>query len=163
MICYTYCTEKKSIWFHHCFFGGSKPASGFLSLFASKCILVLKGHGAYKVSMLTHTYPQNSGERLSKRQGWWPGLMAGVDGRGWRPGLMAGVDGRGWWPGLTAHVTCGLMSVLICELRKEDGHTWHRMSILKPDVIKQHKRQCCRQNKDLWGLRLLLVQPGTHK
>ena len=37
---------------------------------------------------------------------------------------------------LTAHFMCGLMSDLeICKFRKKYGHTWHRMSLLKPRVI----------------------------
>ena len=40
---------------------------------------------------------------------------------------------------LTAHFMCGLMSdLVICKFRKY-GHTWHRMSLLRPGVIKQHK------------------------
>ena len=35
---------------------------------------------------------------------------------------------------------CGLMSGLAsCKYRKEYGLTWHRMTLLRPDVIKQHK------------------------
>ena len=41
---------------------------------------------------------------------------------------------------LTAHFMCGLMSDLaICKFKKKYGHTWHRMSLLRPGVIKQHK------------------------
>ena len=41
---------------------------------------------------------------------------------------------------LTAYFMCGLMSDLVlCKFRKRYGHTWHRMSLLGPDVIKQHK------------------------
>ena len=42
--------------------------------------------------------------------------------------------------GLTAHFTCGLMSGLVnCKHRKECGHTWHWMSLLRPDFVNQHK------------------------
>ena len=41
---------------------------------------------------------------------------------------------------LTAHFMCGLMSdLLICKFIKTYGHTWHRMSLLRPGVIKPHK------------------------
>ena len=48
------------------------------------------------------------------------------------------------WPSaiirLTAHFMCGLMSdLVIFKHRKEHGRTQHRMSLLKPSVIKQHK------------------------
>ena len=37
---------------------------------------------------------------------------------------------------------CDWMSALvICKHRKEYGHTWHWMSLLKPGVIKQHETQ----------------------
>ena len=37
---------------------------------------------------------------------------------------------------LISHFMCGLMfDLVICKY----GHTWHRMSLLKPVVIKQHK------------------------
>ena len=38
----------------------------------------------------------------------------------------------------TAHFMCGPMSdLLICKFMY--GHTWHRISLLRPGVIKQHK------------------------
>ena len=41
---------------------------------------------------------------------------------------------------LTAHFTCGLMSdLVICKCRKEYGHEWHQMSLLRPAVIKNKK------------------------
>ena len=41
---------------------------------------------------------------------------------------------------LTTHFTYGLMSaVMICKQRKEYGHAWLQMSILRQDVIKHHK------------------------
>ena len=54
---------------------------------------------------------------------------------------------------LTAHFVCGLMSdLVICKFRK-DGHTWHRMSLLRPGVIKQHwviwSASCCWTMHDL--------------
>ena len=43
---------------------------------------------------------------------------------------------------LTTHITCDLMSdLVICKHRKEYGLTWHRMSLLRPDVIEQNKSQ----------------------
>ena len=34
------------------------------------------------------------------------------------------------------------MSVLvICKHRKEYGHTWHQLSLLRPNIIKQHKNK----------------------
>ena len=43
---------------------------------------------------------------------------------------------------LTAHFTCGVMFHLaICKHRKEYGHVWHRMSVLRLGVVKQHKTQ----------------------
>ena len=45
---------------------------------------------------------------------------------------------------LTAHFMCGLMSdLLICTFNKKYGHTWHWMSLLRPDVINQHKLNLC--------------------
>ena len=39
---------------------------------------------------------------------------------------------------LTVHFTCGVMSALvICKQRKECGHTWHPMYLLRPCVLKQ--------------------------
>ena len=41
---------------------------------------------------------------------------------------------------LTAYLMCGLMSnLVICKFWKKHGHTWHRMSLLRPGVIKQRK------------------------
>ena len=45
---------------------------------------------------------------------------------------------------MTAHFTstCGLLSDLVtCNHTIEHGHTWHRMSLLRRGVIKQHKTQ----------------------
>ena len=47
---------------------------------------------------------------------------------------------------LTAYFMCGMMSDLVmCKFRKY-GHTWHRMSLLRPSVIKQVK-----QNKRIFS------------
>ena len=41
---------------------------------------------------------------------------------------------------LTAHFMCGLMSdLLICKFIETYGHTWHRMSLLRPGVIKPYE------------------------
>ena len=34
---------------------------------------------------------------------------------------------------------CLISDLVICNRRNEHGHTWHRMPLAKPDVIKQHK------------------------
>ena len=67
-----------------------------------------------KVSMLTHIYPHNPGGKLK-----WPYAKS----PGWQPTLCVA------W-------------CLICWFAlvyKKYGHTWHKMSLLRPDVIKQHK------------------------
>ena len=46
---------------------------------------------------------------------------------------------------LTAHFTCSLMSTLmICKYRKEYGHAWHWMSILRPGVSTHKTQTLCR-------------------
>ena len=62
---------------------------------------------------------------------------------------------------LTTHFMCGLMSdLLICKFIKTYGHTWHRMSLLRPGVIKPHKTKP-NQSSVLWNesteLKLLVV------
>ena len=53
------------------------------------------------------------------------------------------------------HFTCGLMSALvICQQRKEYGHTLHWMALLIPGVIMQHKNS----NSNLWSVKLLKVK-----
>ena len=52
--------------------------------------------------------------------------------------------GRLKWPSaitrLTTHFTCSLVSdLVICKQRKEYDHIWHRMSLLRPAVVKQRK------------------------
>ena len=73
-----------------------------------------------KVSMLTHIYPHKAGGRLK---------WSYAKSPGWHPTLC-------------------VASCLICWFAlayKKYGHTWHRMSLLRPGVIKQHKPLplCC--------------------
>ena len=71
-------------------------------------------HSGIIVSMLIHTYPHRPLRKIKVTICWEPNR-------------------------LTAHFMCGLMSdLVICKFWKY-GHTWHRMSLLRPGVIKQHK------------------------
>ena len=67
-----------------------------------------------KVSMLTHIYPhkpwRNIEVTLCKSPGWQPTLCVA-------------------W----------CLIYWFALVYKKYGHTWHRMSLLRPDVIKQHK------------------------
>ena len=70
------------------------------------------------------------------------------------------------WPSvvtrLTAHVTCGLMSDLIfCKHRKEYNYTWHRMSLLRLGVIKQHKPNLFFYVY-IWGVALYILIRISH-
>ena len=67
-----------------------------------------------KVSMLTHIYPHKAWRKIEV--------------------IICKITR------LTAHFMCGWC--LICWFAlayKKYGHTWHRMSLLRPGVIKQHK------------------------
>ena len=81
-----------------------------------------------KVSMLTHIYTHTKPGGTLK--------WSYAKSPGWQPTLCA--------------VWC-----LICWLAlayKKYSHTWHRMSLLRPGVIKQHKPNLLSQDKKLWHL-----------
>ena len=71
--------------------------------------------GVIKMSMLTYTYPHKPLGRLK-----WPYIQS----PGWQPTLCVAWCLIWWFANLGKH-----------------GHTWHRMSLLKLSVIKQHKHK----------------------
>ena len=68
--------------------------------------------GERTVNMLTHTYSYKPLRKIK-----WPSAVTR----------------------LTAHFTCGLSDRMNCKHGREHGHVYHRMSLLRPGIIKQHK------------------------
>ena len=84
-----------------------------------------------KVSMLTHIYPHKARGRLK---------WSYAKSPGWQPTLCVAL-------------------CLICWFAlayKKYGHTWHRMSLLRPGVIKQHKLNQTKQ----YISELLIIHKG---